>query len=104
MSWLSGPMENVIPIKPEVSMHNEPETAFDALAAGVPAPARAQLRWFEYQHLPADLQSIAEPFRDLAINLSVALAETDAPAELVVGLRRLLEAKDCMVRAAIGRR
>jgi hypothetical protein len=56
------------------------------------------LRWFEYSHLPARLQGYSVPFQELALELVDHLP--DGP-ELAAGLRKLLEAKDCIVRAAI---
>lgn len=56
------------------------------------------LRYFSFNHLPPFLQEVSEPFSDLAHALSDSLP--DSP-ERNVGLRKLLEAKDCMVRAAL---
>jgi hypothetical protein len=71
-----------------------------------PAPVRvpypsteAILRFFDYEHLPAQLQGVSRPFSELAHDM----AANGAGAELTAGLRKLLEAKDCMVRAAIMR-
>lgn len=55
------------------------------------------LRYFEYQDLPPDLQEVSKTFHDLAHALVQYL---DGP-ETTVGLRKLLEAKDYMVRAAV---
>ncbi len=52
------------------------------------------LNYFKYEHLPADLQEISKPVGDLAIWASNRLPK-------VIGLRKLLEAKDCFVRAAL---
>lgn len=57
------------------------------------------LRFFAYSHLPAHLQGFSRPFHALAHEM--ASAETEHPAEVVAGLRKLLEAKDCFVRAAL---
>lgn len=57
----------------------------------------ALLKFFRYEHLPESLQAISKPFADLAQDLASKL---DGP-ELTAGLRKLLEAKDCMVRAAL---
>jgi hypothetical protein len=57
----------------------------------------ALLRFFEWQHLPDNLGEISRPFSDLAWSMAARL---DGP-ELTAGLRKLLEAKDCMVRAAL---
>lgn len=61
----------------------------------------AMLRWFEYERLPPDLQNISSRFWILAHGLAEDLP--DGP-ELTAGLRKLLEAKDCCVRAAIAAR
>lgn len=57
----------------------------------------ALLKFFTYEHLPEKLQSISRPFAELAQEMAGKL---DGP-ELTAGLRKLLEAKDCMVRAAL---
>lgn len=56
------------------------------------------LRYFEYDHLPEKLQVVSEPFYDLAHKLA-----RDLPAgpETTTAVRKLLESKDCAVRAAI---
>lgn len=56
------------------------------------------LRFFEYDHLPANLAWFSAPFHGLAHEMVQHLP--DGP-ELTAGLRKLLEAKDCMVRAAL---
>lgn len=55
-------------------------------------------RHFEYEHLPVQLQTISRPCHDLAQDMVDSLL--DGP-ELTAGLRKLLEAKDCFVRAGI---
>lgn len=57
----------------------------------------AILRHFAYQHLRIELQPISKPFSDLAHEMADQL---EGP-ELTVCLRKLLEAKDCAVRAAL---
>jgi hypothetical protein len=62
-------------------------------------PASAQVfRYFAFDHLPDHLQLISKPFYDLALELVANLPENP---EVTVGLRKLLEAKDCFVRAAL---
>lgn len=56
------------------------------------------LRFFAFEHLPLKLQAVSKPFSDLAYLMAQTLPEC---AELSAGLRKLLEAKDCAVRAAI---
>ena len=55
------------------------------------------LAYFAYAHLPPHLRAVSQPFHDLARDMAARL---EGP-ELTVGLRKLLEAKDCMVRAAL---
>jgi hypothetical protein len=55
------------------------------------------LRFFAYEHLPANLQSVSKQFHDLAHNI-VDLNPADK-REATVALRKLLEAKDAAVRA-----
>lgn len=55
-------------------------------------------RYFEYTHLPEHLQAVSRPCAELAEAMIGALP--DGP-ELTAGLRKLLEAKDCFVRAAL---
>ncbi|MBS8228167.1 hypothetical protein [Vannielia litorea] len=56
------------------------------------------MQYFEYDHLPPHLQAVSKPFGDMATQLNDQLP--DGP-EKSAGLRKLLEAKDCMVRAAL---
>jgi len=56
------------------------------------------LQFFEYKHLPEHLQSISKPFYDLAHS---TVAELPSNPERTAGLRKLLEAKDCAVRASM---
>lgn len=59
---------------------------------------RHMLRLFEFGHLPQQLADISARFSILATEMVVALP--DGP-ELTAGLRKLLEAKDCFVRAMV---
>ena len=54
------------------------------------------LRFFHYGHLPPHLQVQSRPFCDLARTI---IDTTPRNAERTTGLRKLLEAKDCIVRA-----
>ena len=56
------------------------------------------LRFFEYTHLPDDLQAVARPFADLAHNLVRTVPQNE---ERTVALRKILEGKDAAVRAAL---
>jgi hypothetical protein len=55
------------------------------------------LRFFHYQHLPPKLQAHSKPFCDLA----KVIATFPMNTERSVALRKLLEAKDAGVRAAL---
>lgn len=56
------------------------------------------LQFFTYQHLPEKLQAVSEPFCNLA---AIVVEELPRNPERTVALRKLLEAKDCAVRALI---
>lgn len=56
------------------------------------------LQFFAYEHLPAHLQTVSKPFGDLARDLAATLPLN---AESTTALRKLLEAKDCAVRAVL---
>jgi hypothetical protein len=56
------------------------------------------MKYFEYAHLPEHLQKVSKPIGDLAKSMDEQLADG---AEKSTGLRKLLEAKDCLVRAAL---
>lgn len=54
--------------------------------------------FFAYEHLAGPHRPISKSFHDLAVNLIQWL--NDGP-ELVAGLRKLREAKDCMVLQSV---
>ena len=56
------------------------------------------LQFFSYAHLPAHLQEVSKPFCDLANQI---VNTYPANPERTAGLRKLLEAKDCIVRSTI---
>lgn len=58
------------------------------------------LRFFTYEHLPPALQLLSKPFHDLAHEMAAAGFDSN-PAEVATALRKLLEAKDCFVRAGL---
>ena len=62
------------------------------------SPSQELLRYFAYDHLPEKLQAISQPLAMLAKSMDDTLP--DGP-EKTMGLRKLLEAKDCFVRAAL---
>lgn len=56
------------------------------------------LSFFEYKHLPESLQAVSLHFSNLAHEMVLELPDS---AEFTAGLRKLLEAKDCFVRAKL---
>ena len=56
------------------------------------------LKYFQHKHLPEHLAAISQPLADLAEAMDEWLPECE---EKSAGLRKLLEAKDCFLRARI---
>lgn len=67
-----------------------------------PALAEA-LRWLAWEHLPPALQEISRPLSDLGHHFADTLYKGHGapPAQLLLGIQRLVEAKDALVRAAV---
>lgn len=60
--------------------------------------SNAIMKYFGYSHLPPKLQPISAAMCGAAEAMDEALPDG---AEKSAGLRKLLEAKDCFVRAAV---
>lgn len=72
-------------------MANETTTPYDRL-----------LKYFKYDHLPPHLKQASKSFSDLAHQVAErATVEKADIGEVMAGLRKLLEAKDCVVRALV---
>ena len=56
------------------------------------------MKYFDYEHLPEHLQEISKPIGELAREMNKTLPDG---TEKQAGLRKLLEAKDCLVRAKL---
>ncbi len=56
------------------------------------------MKFFDFAHLPPHLRAVSEPIANLAAVMESSLPRS---AETSAGLRKLLEAKDCFVRAAL---
>ena len=67
------------------------------VAAGRHPGTVSLMRYFVHAHLPEPLRAVSEPFGHLARTLLDMLPDS---AELTTALRKLVEAKDCAVRAA----
>lgn len=61
-------------------------------------PSEKLLTYFNSSHLSKELQSVVAPFQELANQIVLQVPES---AEKTVGIRKLLEAKDCIVRASL---
>jgi hypothetical protein len=107
------PGDRLVAVVPGDTLMEEVAAIKDRLAAefpGVPilvhpeqvsvfvAEVESVLKYFAYGHLPPRLQEISGPCHDLA---QAMVANLPAGSELAEGLRKLLEAKDCFVRAAL---
>lgn len=56
------------------------------------------LQFFTYEHLPAQLQEVSKPFCELANQIIDTIPMNP---ERTAALRKLIEAKDCAVRAVL---
>ena len=56
------------------------------------------IKYFHYSHLPEHLQGVSKPFFNLAYDIDNSCPDG---AEKDAGLRKLLEAKDCIVRSSM---
>jgi hypothetical protein len=80
--------------QPELPLiHPMPVEATARMLADVPI-----MRFFHYAHLPDALREVSKPFAELALVMVKTLPRN---AERAAGLRKLLEAKDCAVRASL---
>jgi hypothetical protein len=61
-------------------------------------PAEPIMQFFDYRHLPIHLADVSRPFAELAQQVVISLPRNP---ERSVALRKLLEAKDCAVRALL---
>lgn len=63
-------------------------------------PPEHIMQFFDYEHLPDKLQYVSGPFYGLAVQIVMTIPRNP---ERTVALRKLLEAKDAAVRAAIAK-
>ena len=78
-------------------MSRHPNVAAVAVAAVGIRHVEHLLRFFRYEHLPAHLAKVSRPFAELAYTV----ADLPPSPEVSAALRKLLEAKDCAVRARL---
>jgi len=63
-----------------------------------PTPPEPLMQFFKYEHLPDHLAVVSCKFYELAQSVAALLPRNP---ERTVALRKLLEAKDCAVRAVL---
>lgn len=73
----------------------------DLVSEGRHPGTRSILRHFHFDHLPEPWRSTSQSCADLAL---LMVAQNEDGPELVAGLRKLLEAKDCFVRHVVDTR
>lgn len=78
--------------------HFEDDVNHEATPPGSPV-LYPIMRYFGYRHLPEHLQETSKRFHDLALDMAESIPDNPGGAEKAAGLRKLLEAKDCFVRA-----
>lgn len=61
-------------------------------------PEHHLMQFFAYEHLPPNLQEVSKPFGELARDMDCLLGENPQKDK---ALEKLLEAKDCAVRALL---
>ena len=59
------------------------------------------MQFFTYEHLPPRLQVISKPFCELAVGIQNMEVPVVGNSQQLEALEKLLEAKDCAVRAAL---
>lgn len=74
------------------------EAAEIRIQSAVDAASDPMLKFFQFDHLPVHLQAVSGNFCDIAHTI-VAIVPRNA--ERTVALRKLLESKDCAVRALL---
>ena len=82
----------------DIQIMSNPNVTKSDCMPGTPDQVEPLLQFFSYQHLPDHLQKISAPFGLLALDIVSLLPRNP---ERTVALRKLLEAKDCAVRALI---
>lgn len=71
---------------------------FFSMSVSTTIPTSPIVKYFKYEHLPVKLHFVSRPLLELAEEMDKTLL---AGPEKSAGLRKLLEAKDCLIRAAL---
>lgn len=72
----------------------------ERMNAAMDKPHAELLQFFSFSHLPGHLQDVSRPFAEHAVRIVETLPSNP---ERTMALRKLLEAKDCAVRARISK-
>ena len=98
-SVISAPLDDIVGEMPEEIDVPKVEETYTLVTEGDLHPAVEHLLGlFTYKHLPPHLQDVSKPLAVLACEMVEACPNNP---ELTAGLRKLLEAKDCFVRARV---
>lgn len=87
-----------LPNRQGADLPTDPDAVAQGLSPRVLQAADRMMQFFAYEHLPPKLAEVSRPFCDLAARICDTLPGNP---ERTVALRKLLEAKDCAVRAAL---
>jgi hypothetical protein len=79
-------------------VESETKQYLESLAEPVDYAVSPIMQYFTFAHLPEHLQKVSKPIGELATRMDILLPNG---AEKSAGLRKLLEAKDCLVRASL---
>jgi len=82
----------------EVDEHVDDQVSMTGDNVSYKDPCQRLMQFFEYGHLPPHLKEVSVQCYYLAHNMLTVIPHN---SELTTGLRRLLEAKDCFVRAKL---
>lgn len=95
---LTAEFKNAHEIRIKSAEQGERDTIAGRAGQMETAPTDRMLQFFVFEHLPAHLQDVSKPFAGLAQRIVDGLPSNP---ERTVALRKLLEAKDCAVRALL---
>jgi len=100
LNWASSKIEEESEPTPDVSniVIKEIEQKLEKEALAQSYTYEPLLQFFAFEHLPGMLQEVSRPFSELAQRMVRNLPANIERKEM---LRKLLEAKDCAVRAFI---
>lgn len=92
------PSPNDMPQQPPPSVAQDLQAEIERNRAKAAPAQDRMLQFFRYEHLPEHLRAVSAPFGILALQIVENLPSNP---ERTTALRKLLEAKDCAVRAVL---